>query len=158
VVASTEEDPAVTLQKSIESLHEQLSSLKAAASAAASALKVIEKQAARAVKKADRRRKRRTEVVEGAVPKPNIFTKPVKVSDELLAFLGKPKGTDISRSSVTKEVIAYAKAHNLMTKQSIAADAAMRKLLRLSDTDALTIMNLQKFLCPHYIKAEPVAV
>ena len=153
---SVEEDVGASLHKSITELHEQLSALKTAASAAASALKVIEKQAARVIKKADRRRKRKTEAVEGAEPKPCIFTKPVKISDELCSFLAHPKNTEVSRSAVTKGVMAYARANNLMDKQTIKADAALRKLLTLNEGDSLTILNLQKFLRRHYIKA-PVA-
>jgi chromatin remodeling complex protein RSC6 len=162
VVAATpsdsvvEEDVGASLQKSITELHEQLSALKTAASAAAAALKVIEKQAARVVKKADRRRKRKADAVAGAEPKPCIFTKPVKISDELCSFLAHPKNTEVSRSAVTKGVMAYARANNLMDKQTIKADAALRKLLTLNEGDSLTILNLQKFLRRHYIKA-PVA-
>lgn len=151
-----EEDVGASLQKSITELHEQLSALKTAASAAAGALKVIEKQAARVIKKADRRRKRKAEAVEGAEPKPCIFTKPVKISDELCSFLAHPKNTEVSRSAVTKGVMAYARANNLMDKQTIKADAALRKLLTLNEDDSLTILNLQKFLRRHYVKA-PVA-
>ena len=153
---SEEEDVGASLHKSITELHEQLSALKTAASAAASALKVIEKQAARVIKKADRRRKRKAEAVEGAEPKPCIFTKPVKISDELCSFLAQPKNTEVSRSAVTKGVMAYARANNLMDKQTIKADAALRKLLTLNEGDSLTILNLQKFLRRHYVKA-PVA-
>ncbi len=155
-----EEDISATLQKSIADLHEQLSSLKTAASAAANALKTIEKQAARVIKKADRRKKRKADTTEGGEAKVSscIFTKPVKVTDELCAFLGKPKGTEVSRSAVTKGVLAYAKSHSLMDKQAIKADAALRKLLTLNEGQDLTILNLQKFLRRHYIKATPAAV
>lgn len=155
-VAAADEDMGASLQKSITDLQEQLASLKTAASAAATALKTIEKQAARLAKKADRRRKRKAEVVEGAEPKPCIFTKPVKITAELCSFLGKPKDTEVSRSSVTKGVMEYARNHNLMDKQTIKADAALRKLLTLNEGDVLTILNLQKFLRRHYVKA-PVA-
>jgi chromatin remodeling complex protein RSC6 len=148
-VAVVEEDIAASLQKSIEDLHTQLSNLKTATASAANALKTIEKQAARLAKKAGRRTKR---VPTG----PCHFTVPVKISDELCSFLGKPKGTDVSRSSVTKGVIAYAKTHNLMDKQTINADAALRKLLTVSETDKLTILTLQSFLRRHYIKTEVV--
>ena len=154
---SSEEDVSVTLQKSVAELHEQLTGLKAAISTAAATLKTIEKQAARVIKKADRRRKRKTEAVEGAEPKPCIFTKPVKISAELCSFLGQPKDTEVSRSAVTKGVMAYARKHNLMDKQTIKADAALRKLLTLNEGDALTILNLQKFLRRHYVKPAPVA-
>jgi chromatin remodeling complex protein RSC6 len=154
--AVADEDMGAALQKSITDLQEQLASLKTAASAAATALKTIEKQAARLAKKADRRRKRKTEAVEGAEPKPCIFTKPVKITAELCSFLGKPKDTEVSRSSVTKGVMEYARNNNLMDKQTIKADAALRKLLTLNEGDVLTILNLQKFLRRHYVKA-PVA-
>jgi hypothetical protein len=52
--------------------------------------------------------------------------------------------------------MAYARANNLMDKQTIKADAALRKLLTLNEGDSLTILNLQKFLRRHYIKAAPV--
>jgi chromatin remodeling complex protein RSC6 len=154
---AAEEDVGASLQKSIADLHEQLTGLKAAFSTAAATLKVVEKQAARLAKKADRRRKRKVEAVEGAEPKPCIFTKPVKISTELCSFLGKPKDTEVSRSAVTKGVMAYARAHNLMDKQTIKADASLRKLLTLNEGDALTILNLQKYLRRHYIKPAPVA-
>jgi chromatin remodeling complex protein RSC6 len=160
VAPVAEEDPAAALQTSITALHEQLASLKSAASTAAAALKVIEKQVARVAKKADRKRKRRSESASGAgaAAKPCIFTKPVKVSDELCAFLAKPKGTEISRADVTKAISAYASAHNLKDKQTIKADAALRKLLKLGESDVLTIMNLQRYLRDHYVKPAPVAV
>ncbi len=145
-VAAVEEDIAASLQKSIEDLHNQLTTLKAAAATAANALKTIEKQSARLAKKAGKRTKR---VSTG----PCVFTVPVKISDELCTFLGQAKGTEVSRSAVTKGVIAYAKTHNLMDKQTIKADAALRKLLTVNETDKLTILTLQKYLRRHYVKA-----
>jgi hypothetical protein len=58
---------------------------------------------------------------------------------------------------VTKGVLAYAKSHGLMDKQTIKADAALRKLLTLSETDNLTILNLQTFLKRHYVKTAKTA-
>jgi len=156
-VATVEEDVGASLQKTIAELHEQLTGLKTAFSTAAATLKVVEKQAARLAKKADRRRKRKAEVVEGAEPKPCIFTKPVKISAELCSFLGKPKDTEVSRSAVTKGVMEYARSKSLMDKQTIKADAVLRKLLTLNEGDSLTILNLQKYLRRHYVKPAPVA-
>jgi chromatin remodeling complex protein RSC6 len=150
---AAEEDVGAALQKAITELHEQLSSLKAAASTAAAALKSIEKQAARVVKKAERKRKRTSNKATSSAD--CVFTRPVKITDELCSFLGKPKGTEISRSAVTKGVMAYARSHNLMDKQTIKADAALRKLLTLTEADTLTILNLQKYLSRHYVKDAP---
>ena len=156
VAAEAETDGAVLL-KNIEELHEQLSGLKATLQTALVGLKTLEKQAARVVKKAERRGRRKAEPVEGAVKKPCIFTTPVRVSDELCSFLALSKGSEVSRSAVTKAVMAYARAHNLMDKQAIKADAPLRKLLTLNEGDALTILNLQTYLSRHYVKATPVA-
>ena len=120
--------------------------------------KTLEKLTARLAKKADRKRKnKKAAAVEGATPKPCIFTTPVNVSDELLAFLGKPKNTQLSRSNVTKAISTYCRDNKLMNKQAINADAPLRKLLTLKEDDKLTILNLQKYLGRHYIKAAPVA-
>lgn len=154
-----ESDVGAVLTKSIAELHEQLSTVKTTLSAALAGLKTIEKQAARVVKKAERRRKRKTAQTEGGAEstKACIFTKPVQITDELCSFLGKSKGSEVSRSEVTKGVMAYAKSHNLMDKQTIKADATLRKLLALTEADTLTILNLQKYLGRHYVKAAPAA-
>lgn len=155
--AAVEEDISVTLANAITKQHELVAFAKSNAAEQAANLKTIEKLSARLAKKADRRRKRKTEAVEGAAPKDCIFTKPVRISEELCSFLGKPKNTEVSRSAVTKGVMDYAKSHSLMDKQTINADASLRKLLTLAEGDKLTILNLQKFLRRHYIKATPTA-
>ena len=152
--AAVEEDVSVSLQKSITELQEQFAGLKSAVTAAFTTLKSIEKQASRVIKKAERRRnKSKAAPVEGAEPKACIFTKPVHVSDQMCDFLGKAKGTEVSRASVTRAIVAYAKTHNLMKKQQITTDATLRKLLSLNESDSLTILNLQTYLSKHYPKA-----
>jgi len=79
------------------------------------------------------------------------FTKPTAISDALCAFLGVPKGNLLSRSEVTTRVCRYAKEKALMSKQVIKADAPLRKLLALTESDELTFRNLQRFLKPHYV-------
>ena len=156
--AAADEDLSTLVSKALARQHEISVQIKALNSESAANVKTLERLTARLAKKADRKRKgRKTAPVEGAVPKPCIFTTPVAVSDELLAFLGKPKNTEISRSNVTKAISAYCKEHKLMNKQAINADAPLRKLLTLKEDDKLTILNLQKFLGRHYTKATPVA-
>jgi chromatin remodeling complex protein RSC6 len=50
-------------------------------------------------------------------------------------------------------VCNYAKTKGLMNKQVINADASLRKLLKITEKDELMILNLQRFLKQHYIKA-----
>ncbi len=150
----SDEDVTTTLLKTIVDLQEQAQSLKAGLSTMAAALKTVERQAGRVIKKvARRRRAKTTETGEAVEPKPCIFTKPVQVTDELNTFLGNAKGTQISRASVTKGVMTYARSHSLLDKQTINADAPLRKLLSLQEGDVLTILNLQKYLRNHYVKA-----
>lgn len=156
VTENHEEDISAVLQKTISDLHEQLSNIKSAVATAANTIKSIEKQAGRVIKKADRKRKNRSVAADGT-KKPCEFTKLTKITDELCAFLGKTKGSEMTRSDVTKAVISYAKTHNLMDKQAIKADAALRKLLAVTETDNLSILTLQRYLKRHYIKLAPVA-
>lgn len=154
--ASSKDDVSVQLLNTVSDLHDQLTALKVAFSVASLTVKSVQKQAENLAKKiAGRRRKNKAELVPGAPPKVCIFTRDVKVSPELCAFLNRPKDTAISRSSVTKGVIKYAKDNNLMNKQSIVPDAALRKLLSLNEGDALSILNLQKYLSGHYTKTVP---
>jgi len=153
----SDEDVSTTLLKTIADLQDQVQALKGGLSTMAAALKTVERQAGRVIKKvARRRRAKTTETGEAVEPKPCIFTKPVAVTDELNTFLGNAKGTQISRASVTKGVMTYARSKSLLDKQTINADAPLRKLLSLQEGDVLTILNLQKFLRNHYVKA-PVA-
>ena len=85
--------------------------------------------------------------------KESVFTKPIPISDMLCVFLGVPQGSLMSRSEVTTRVCAYAKTHNLLDKQVIKADSALRMLLSLTPNDELRILNLQRFLKPHYLRA-----
>ena len=120
-------------------------------------MKKMEKQVARLEKKAERRRRRKTGAVGADGEKKSnpttVFTKPVEITAELCLFLGLPKGTQVSRSDVTRGVMKYAKDHKLTDKQTIKPDATLRKLLGLTEADNLTILNLQKYLKGHYVKA-----
>jgi len=123
-------------------------------------MKKLEKRLAREIKKAGRRRRTRAPLLDEAgnpVPKkPSVFTKPQQITDALCVFLGKPKSTEMSRSDVTRGVMDYVKKNSLNNKQDILPDAALRKLLNVSETEKVTILNLQRFLKHHYVKA-PVA-
>jgi chromatin remodeling complex protein RSC6 len=124
-------------------------------------MKKLEKRMAREIKKAGRRRRARAPLLDEAgnpVPKkPSVFTKPQKITDALCVFLGKAKGTEMSRSDVTRGIMEYVKKNSLNNKQDINPDAALRKLLSVSESEKVTILNLQRFLKTHYIKA-PVVV
>jgi hypothetical protein len=145
--------PTTTLDDDIKSVLTSLTSLRETVSSMITEVKRLDKRVHREIKDARRRKRRvRAEGEEGAKRGPSIFEIPTKVTDELCRFLGKPAGTLISRSNVTKELNNYVKTHNLKVKHDIKPDAPLRKLLQVPETEQLTYFNLQKYLNKHYIK------
>ena len=92
---------------------------------------------------------------------PSGFVKPTKISDELAKFLEKPVGSEMARTDVTREINKYIRSHNLQDKENgrkINPDAKLQTLLKLKKTDELTYFNLQRYMSPHFFKAEKAAV
>jgi hypothetical protein len=58
---------------------------------------------------------------------------------------------------VTRSISNYVKSNGLGNGQKIAHNAALRTLLGISETDELTIFNMQKYLNRHYLKLTPPA-
>jgi chromatin remodeling complex protein RSC6 len=86
---------------------------------------------------------------------PSGFIQPTKISDKLAAFLGKPAGTKMARTEVTRELNGYIREHKLQDSangRQINADAALSELLDLKDGEVLTYFNLQKYMSPHFTK------
>lgn len=88
--------------------------------------------------------------------KPSGFVKPTLISMELATFLGKPKGTEMARTEVTREINHYIRENNLKDPANgrrILADGKLRKLLKLGKGDELTYFNLQRYIKHHFAKA-----
>ena len=106
-------------------------------------LKIAQKQSSKRKRKAGNRA-------------PSGFVKPTRISDELSTFLAKPVGSEMARTEVTREINAYIRKHNLQDKangRKINPDAKLASLLKLKKTDELTYFNLQKYMSPHFAKA-----
>jgi len=82
------------------------------------------------------------------------FMKPVKISPELLAFIGGDASKEYSRNEVTKFICKYIKDQNLQTpedKRNINCDAKLSKLLSYDvKTGPLTYPGIQKQLKHHF--------
>jgi upstream activation factor subunit UAF30 len=117
----------------------------------------LEKKALRELKtaaKASHKRKRKT-----GNRSPSGFVKPTLISDELAAFLGKGKGTQMARTEVTREINAYIRANQLQDKTNgrrINADTQLASLLKLASGEELTYFNLQRYMSPHFAKSTAV--
>jgi hypothetical protein len=160
-VAEVAEVAEESVVASFATLLTKFTALRTSLNELAPEMKKMERQVARLEKKAEKRRRRKAGVVGAdGEKKPNpttVFTKPVEITKELCTFLGLPAGTQVSRSDVTRGVMKYAKDKSLTDKQTIKPDGTLRKLLGLTEADNLTILNLQKYLKNHYVKA-PVVV
>ena len=136
---------------------QQVSSL---LSALKSEFRSLEKKAVRELRtanKANAKRKRKT-----GNRSPSGFVKPTLISVELATFLGKPAGSEMARTEVTREINEYIRTHSLQDKangRKINADASLMALLKLKEGDELTYFNLQRYMSPHFAKAgvAPVA-
>jgi chromatin remodeling complex protein RSC6 len=161
VAAAAPVTPATTLEADLKSLATRLNSARELLTALVSDVKKLDKRVHKELKEARKRRRRSKpeEGVEGAEAKPrvpSIFERPLQVTEALCSFLGKPKGTLMSRSEVTKGVNSYVKEKNLKNKHDISPDAALKGLLAIPEGETLTYFNLQRYLNPHYLKT-PVA-
>jgi len=90
----------------------------------------------------------------------NAFLVQRPLTDELAAFMGLKAGEKRSQTEVTKFISGYVKQHNCFDpnfKRRILPNAALGKLLRVSDKDEVTYLNLQSFLKVHFIKTAPKA-
>lgn len=163
VTATTTTEAAVVpeevrLESEAKSITARLLAVRETVSELISEAKRLEKKAAKVQKLADKRRRRKAPV-EGEEGKParvSIFQIPTDISPALCAFMGRPAGSQESRSNVTKFITGYVKEKNLKDKHDIKGDAALLKLLNLTKEDKLTYFNLQKYLNVHYLKKAAV--
>jgi hypothetical protein len=153
--AAAEEE--VRLEAEVKFMTARLLAVRETVSELISEAKRLEKKATKVQKLADKRRRRKVENEEGKPARVSIFQIPTDITPELCAFMGRPAGSQESRSNVTKFITTYVKEKNLKNKHDITADAALLKLLNLTSDVKLTYFNLQKYLNVHYVKKAPVA-
>ena len=153
-VAETVEAVAVpSLGSQFDAVLAQLSALRSQLTSVTSQVRALSKRAEREVKQAQKNGRKKRKTGNRA---PSGFVKPTKISVELAKFLGKPKGTEMARTQVTREINGYIRAHSLQDPTNgrrILADGKLKKLLKLTDKDELTYFNLQRYMSPHFAKA-----
>ena len=129
----------------------ELMALRSGLTALTSRVRSLKVRSEREVKQAVKDvRKRRS-----ANRSPSGFVKPTKISNELADFVGKPHGSEMARTEVTRVLTAYIRENKLQDPQTgrrILADNKLTKLLKLQKSDDLTYFNLQKHMSPHFAK------
>ena len=152
VVESTSTDPS--LSDDFSEFMGHLTALRSQLSTLTTEFRALQKRSERelrAAQKLNQKRKRKT-----GNRSPSGFVKPTLISDELATFLGKPSGSEMARTEVTREINAYIRSNKLQDAangRKINADAALSKLLKLQKSDELTYFNLQRYMSPHFAKA-----
>ena len=137
----------------------QLQTLRSSLTAVTGQVRSLQKRSDRELKSAQKASKKRAR--RSGNRKPSGFVKPTKISGELADFLGKPKGTEMARTEVTREINGYIRLHNLQDPANgriILADDKLSVLLKLTDGDELTYFNLQRYMSPHFAKKSNVVV
>ena len=125
---------------------------------------IAAKAAAKQVKEAGKRKKAKKDVADMTPEEKaawelrrskNAFLKPRGLSTELCAFMQLPAGSQRSQTEVTKFVSNYVKTHSCFdpaNKRHIIPDGVLSRLLRVTDKDTVTYLNLQSFLKVHFLK------
>ena len=153
VVAPTTTTPVEnTLNDQFTQLLAQLTSLRSQLTSVTSQVRALQKRSDRELKAAYKQKGKNR---KSGNRQPSGFVKPTKISLELATFLGKPKGSEMARTEVTREINTYIRAHKLQDPTNgrrILADAKLSKLLKLKKDDELTYFNLQRYMSPHFQK------
>lgn len=133
-----------TLLNSLSSFKSQLSMLSAQVKSIEKNVKKQMRQLEREVQKNKNKGNR----------KASGFAVPTKISSDLCKFMGKPEGSEMARTEVTKYIIHYIKSNNLPDKEKkkvIKPDNALKSLLGVKSTDEVTYFNLQKYMNKHFV-------
>jgi chromatin remodeling complex protein RSC6 len=167
-VASSSSDSSSALLSLYSDYSSKLQAAHATWNTLRSEFRLLERQTVRELKnaqKASQKKKRKT-----GNRAPSGFVKPTLISNELAGFLGKPEGSEMARTEVTREINKYIRTNNLQDKENgrkINPDKKLTSLLKLKKGDELTYFNLQRYMSPHFAKsaaaqaaaaAAPVAV
>jgi chromatin remodeling complex protein RSC6 len=153
-------DPVQEISSAFKDLVVALTGVQTQARAAVSSVRSVEKLVTRRIKEANKKSSRKSKDPNKAKRAPSGFAKPSLISAELCVFLDKPENTYMARTEVTKHLTKYIKDNNLqdpLNKRKIVPDAALKKVLNVSDEDDVTYFNLQKHMKHHFPKTNSEA-
>ena len=153
-VPSSSPDTSVSLLRMYAEYSSKLQAAHATWTNLRSEFRLLERQTARELKNAAKASQKKKRKVGNRAP--SGFVKPTLISNELAGFLGKPEGSEMARTDVTREINKYIRTNNLQDKENgrkINPDKKLTSLLKLKKGDELTYFNLQRYMSPHFAKA-----
>lgn len=154
VVASSSPDTSIALLSMYAEYSSKLQAAHATWTTLRSEFRLLERQTARELKNAAKASLKKKRKVGNRAP--SGFVKPTLISNELAGFLGKPEGSEMARTDVTREINKYIRTNNLQDKENgrkINPDKKLTSLLKLKKGDELTYFNLQRYMSPHFAKS-----
>ena len=169
VVVASVPEPSTSVEATSESIESEflslttrLQDLKTMQLSIVSDLKKLHKNVQKHMKDSNKKR-RNKKLVDPNRPKraPSGFAKPTVISTELCNFLGKPEGTEMARTEVTKFLTQYIAEHKLQdqaNRRKILPDKPLQKLLNADSNDEVTYFNLQKYMKVHFPKSNVISV
>jgi len=158
VTTSTTDTSSIeSIELEFLSLATRLQELKTLQSSVVSDLKKLHKTVHRHMKENSKKNKKRKNLDPNRPKRaPSGFAKPALISVELCSFLGKPEGTEMARTEVTKYLTQYIKEHKLQdeaNRRKILPDKPLQQLLNVGKGDEVTYFNLQKYMKVHFPKS-----
>ena len=148
-VADDKEASTVATENVMQVLTEKLTSLATLNKEIQAALKQVAKNYDKLHKVVEKIQKKR----ENARKSPSGFAKPNKISDELCDFIGVPRGTEKSRTDITRYINSYVKEHNLnkpSNRRIILPDDKLKAILNVKDDEEVTFFILQRLISHHF--------
>lgn len=109
--------------------------------------------------KAKKATKKKRGVNPNAKRSPSGFAKPTPLDDALADFLGVPKGTQKSRTEVTKSINEYIKKNNLQEpadKRLFNPDKKLSTILNVAPGQNPSYFNLQQLIKGHFKKESEI--
>lgn len=149
-----------SLVESFDAVVSQLDTILASTKSLKAEVKRLQKRSKKEISDAQKSSKKRKSKQTGGEGKakraPSGFAKPSEISKSLCDFLGKPIGTEMARTEVTKYITQYIKNNNLQNpenKRHIIPDLKLGNLLNVQNNEVVTYFNLQKFMKHHFPKS-----
>ena len=143
-VETVSETPTVTIEDQFRSICEELSSM----CSQSRTLQTRVKDLHRSYKQACKPRK---------VKKHTVMHDPMNVSAELLKYLGKSAGTQMTKSEAMKLVsnsVREAGLQNSENKRQFTPNKKLGKVLNMSPIQTITFVELNKYLAHHFTPVE----